>query len=58
MLDPAVLKSAIPNWLEEAKVLPKGSPEQAHLVQTTRDAVAFVEESEMRDALMSQASRK
>jgi hypothetical protein len=53
MLDPAALKSAIPNWLEEAKALPKGSPEQAKLVQTIKDAIGFVEESEMRDVLMS-----
>ena len=57
MIDPAVIRKSIPNWLEEAKALPKGSPEQAKLVQTIRDAIAFVEESEMRDVLMSQASQ-
>ena len=54
MLDPAALRSAIPIWLEEAKALPKGSPEQAKLVQTIKDAIAFVEESEMRNWLIAQ----
>ena len=55
MIDPAVIRKSIPNWLEKAKALPKGSPEQAKVVQTIRDAIAFMEESEMRDVLMSQA---